>query len=349
MSLPTGDYRLGKRGRDWVAVWYEGEKRHRYRLTANTQADARAALRAFAEERERLLQPNRRLTVGALWAEYVAEREAQGRVAAPRMRDAWKRLGPTFGLLDPAGVSGADVRTYISHRRAVASDGTIHVELGYLRAALRFAVKRGVLDRAPHIELPSKPRPKNRHLSDDEARRLINACVMPHVRLFVLLALHTAGRPSSILDLTWDRIDFGSARIQLDNPARDRTAKGRATVPMDGTLIEPLREAHAAALTNYVIEWAGSGVLSIKKGFSAAARRAGLSEVTPYVLRHTAAVWMAEGGVPMSEISQYMGHTSTAVTERVYARFSPQHLRRGADAIAARLKDTVLTVPLGQE
>ena len=60
--------------------------------------------------------------------------------------------------------------------------------------------------------------------------------------------------------------------------------------------------------------------------------------MTPYVLRHTAAVWMAEGGVPMSEISQYMGHTTTAVTERVYARYSPQHLRRGADAIAARLR-----------
>jgi integrase len=330
------DYRLGRRGRDWVAIWYEGGKRHRYRLTATTQVEARAALRAFIGERERLLRSNR-LTVDALWVDYVTERAAQGKASTVRMRDAWKRLGPAFGPMSYADITGDHVRAYTADRRKAASDGTIHTELGYLRAALRYAAKRGLIDRAPHIELPSKPRPKTRHLTDDEARRLINACAMPHVRLFVLLALHTAGRPSSILDLTWDRVDFGTARIQLDNPTRDRTAKGRATVPMDEGIRGPLLEAHAAALTPYVIEWAGSRVLSIKKGIAGAVRRAELNDVTPYVLRHTAGVWMAEGGVPMEEIAQYMGHTNPAVTFRVYARFSPQYLRRGAYAIAARL------------
>jgi integrase len=160
---------------------------------------------------------------------------------------------------------------------------------------------------------------------------------MPHVRLFILLALHTAGRPSSILDLTWDRVHFRDGKILLDNPDRDRTSKGRATVPIAEPLIEPLREAHVAAQTGYVIEWAGKRVGSVKKGIREAARRAGIKGVTPYVLRHTAAVWMAEGGVPMSEISQYLGHTSTAVTERVYARYSPDYLRRASEAISRRL------------
>ena len=264
-----------------------------------------------------------------------ARRRLQDKIAVPRIQDAWKALATVFGSLPPDNVSSSLVRSYTAGRRSEGrSDGTIHTELGYLRASLRFAAKRGIIDNAPHIELPPKPRPKGRHLTSDEARRLIDACVMPHVRLFVLLALHTAGRPSSILDLTWDRVDFGSARIQLDNPARDRTPKGRATVPMAEAITGALRDAHAAALTNYVIEWAGARVFaSIKKGVSAAAKRAGLSEVTPYTLRHTAAVWMAEGGVAMSEISQYLGHTSTAVTERVYARYSPQHLRRAAGAI----------------
>jgi integrase len=37
---------------------------------------------------------------------------------------------------------------------------------------------------------------------------------------------------------------------------------------------------------------------------------------------------MAEEGVPMSEISQYLGHTDTKTTEKHYARYSPTFLRR---------------------
>lgn len=62
-------------------------------------------------------------------------------------------------------------------------------------------------------------------------------------------------------------------------------------------------------------------------------KRAGLEDVTPHVLRHTAAVWMAENRVPMSEISQYLGHKSTLITERVYARYSPEYLRNAAQSL----------------
>jgi integrase len=47
---------------------------------------------------------------------------------------------------------------------------------------------------------------------------------------------------------------------------------------------------------------------------------------------------MAEGGTPMEEIAQYMGHTNPAGTFRVYARFSPKHLQAAAGAISDRLK-----------
>jgi integrase len=58
-----------------------------------------------------------------------------------------------------------------------------------------------------------------------------------------------------------------------------------------------------------------------------------LEGVSQHVLRHSAAVHMAEAGVPMSEIAQFLGHSSTSVTERVYARYSPDHLRRAAAVV----------------
>ena len=61
-------------------------------------------------------------------------------------------------------------------------------------------------------------------------------------------------------------------------------------------------------------------------------QRGKLAGVTPHVLRHTPGVKMAAAGVPMHKISQFMGHSNKVVTERVYARFAPEHL---SEAVAA--------------
>lgn len=332
------DYRLGRLKGEFVVVWEEGGKRRRYRLGTRTPQEARSILREFIRHREQSLDSGyQRPTIEAIWNDYIAEKRAEGKVSVARMADAWKRLHPAWGDCRPDDVGGSRVRDYTRQRRAQgASDGTIHVELGYLRAALRYSLR----ERAPHITLPSKPRPRTRHLTPDEARRLLDGAEAPHVKLYIRLALHTAGRPSSILGLVWNRVDEARQRIILDDPHRDRTAKGRATVPLAESVLCYLQEARSSALTEYVIEWAGRPVGSIKKAIARAAERAGLNGVTPYMLRHTAAVWMAEAGVPMAEIAQYLGHNNPGTTYRVYARFSPEYLRSASEAITARLKDT---------
>lgn len=104
-------------------------------------------------------------------------------------------------------------------------------------------------------------------------------------------------------------------------------------VPINTTLRPVLMAAREAALSDSVIEWSGSPVRSIRTGFSAAVRNAGLDGVTPHVLRHTAAVRMAAAGVPMSRISQYLGHSNTSMTEKTYARYAPEHLSDAASAL----------------
>jgi integrase len=166
-------------------------------------------------------------------------------------------------------------------------------------------------------------------LTREEYRALRDAASEPHIRLFIILAYSTAGRASAVLELTWDRVDFRRGLAQLAT-MDDHGNKGRALVPMTDSLRTALEKAKEAALSDYVIEYAGRRVRSVRKGFQTACAKAGLADVSPHVLRHTAAVHMAEAGVPMSEIGQYLGHTSERVTFRVYARYSPDHLRRAA-------------------
>ncbi|MFM5907046.1 MAG: tyrosine-type recombinase/integrase, partial [Novosphingobium sp.] len=73
-------------------------------------------------------------------------------------------------------------------------------------------------------------------------------------------------------------------------------------------------------------------VKSVKKALQAASKRSGI-QCSAHVFRHTAGVWMAEADVPMQKIAQYLGHTSTRVTETTYARYSPSFMRDASAAL----------------
>lgn len=272
--------------------------------------------------------------MAAIYELYVDDRRQDG-IDTKRMLQAWKPLASHFGHIGIDAIDKQACQAYIAKRRRLGvSDGGIRTELDYLSTAMRFGARSKLYEGAPPvIERPPQPRPRERWLTKAEVTRLIRGAGSPHVRLFILLAIATAGRPSHILQLTWPRVDLSRRVINLDDPTRDRTRKGRAEVPINDDIYEPLRVARDLAATDHVIEYNDQPMRSIKKGIRAAARRARLGVLGPYVLRHTAGVWMAQAGVPMSEIAQYMGHTSTQVTERVYARYSPEHLRRASGAL----------------
>ncbi|MCV2869865.1 tyrosine-type recombinase/integrase [Defluviimonas sp. WL0002] len=104
-------------------------------------------------------------------------------------------------------------------------------------------------------------------------------------------------------------------------------------MPINNTLRAALVSAREAALSEYVVEWAGHRVQSIRRGFMTAVHNSGLKKVTQHTLRHTAAVHMAEAGVDMELIAQYLGHSNTQITRSVYARFSPDYMAKAAAAL----------------
>lgn len=64
---------------------------------------------------------------------------------------------------------------------------------------------------------------------------MLDGARLPHIKLFIILALRTAAHKQAILDLRWDRVDFERGRIYLHDPERVRNSKGRAIVPMNDT------------------------------------------------------------------------------------------------------------------
>lgn len=267
-----------------------------------------------------------------LWEAYCADKA--GRAVVVTMGHTWKALRDRFGLMSGDGITIADCRAHAEERRTRGiQDGTIHTELGHLRMVLRWSERHRLISKASDIERPAKPRAGEKHLTADEVMSLIDACAMPHLKLFVHLAFATAGRAGAILGLTWDRCDFERGKIDLEDPRMDAPHKGRAIVPMTRTIRAALLDARQGALSPFVIEWGGARVTSVKKGLASAAARAGLRKVTPHMLRHSAAVRLAEDGVPMEEIASFLGHRNVSVTRNIYARFSSEYLREAAGAL----------------
>jgi integrase len=132
----------------------------------------------------------------------------------------------------------------------------------------------------------------------------------------------TAARPSEVLGARWDEVDLTAGVITLSHrktgvdhhyglalPPQAVVALRQlaAVSDLDGWLV-PSRMYPTRRLSTFSVLWT-----RIRSA-------AGLpKDLTPYVLRRTAATTARHLGIPMSHTATFMGHANSRVTERAYA------------------------------
>jgi len=74
---------------------------------------------------------------------------------------------------------------------------------------------------------------------------------------------------------------------------------------------------------------------NVRREYRNVVRRAGLNpkEWTPRELRHSFVSLLSDAGVPIERIARLVGHSSTAVTERVYRHQIRPVIEGGAEAM----------------
>ncbi len=304
------------------------------------------------------------MTIGEALDAYIAAvagipSEEQARISA-------RHLVRLIGGPTPASVLTYDEQQAFVWAREEEGvrPATISRDLSVLRAALNKA-HRDHPDRmpsAPKIYDVPATEGRKRYLTEDEFGRLLAAAKTRHLRLFILLSVATGARPDAILDLRWDAIDWEGGHIHLNPNGRIQTTKARPIVPLLGALWDELkaerkeeerraRTARARArkrpVSSFVISYGGYAVGSVRTAFREAATLAGLgSDVVPYTLRHTAATWLAQAGMPLWDVAQYLGHSDTRMVERHYAHHHPDHKARAAGVLDAALRRAVVAPQL---
>lgn len=288
-------------------------------------------------------------SVIALYARDRAMKTARPRETLARLDRLLRWWGG--GLL--SDVTGANCRAYATERGA---EQAARRELEDLRAAIRHHRMEGFCRETVEVILPQKSLPRTRWLTRAEVARLLltawrhrveqgSTVTMKrpwrHVARFIILALYTGTRAGAVCSASFRSTD-GKGWVDLDRgvfyrrPVGQRdTKKRRPPVPLPGPLLAHLRRW--ARVQTHPVEFRGKSVKDVDRAFRAVAEAAGLPDVTPHILRHTAATWLMQDGVDKWEAAGFLGMTPETLDAN-YAHHHPDHLSGAVASMARRRK-----------
>lgn len=282
----------------------------------------------------------------ALYATEIAAHRARPRAAIARLGCLERIIGDR----SLADINGALCRQYAARR---GSQTAARRELEDLRAAIGHYRREGLCNEIPAITLPPRPPSRERWLTRDEAARLIWAAwrfreahgkdiraSRQHIARFILVALYTGTRSGAVCSAafgrspSFGRIDTERGVFHRRPESRAETKKRQPPVPLPPRLLAHMRRWERRG-DLAPVTWNGRPVERMKRAFANVAAGAGLPDVTPHTLRHTAATWLMQAGVDMWSAAGYLGMSVVTLT-RVYGHHHPDHLRAARDAIGRR-------------
>jgi integrase len=303
-------------------------------------------------------------TVASALDAYFAERERRGSKGLAKDRAAAKvRIRPTLGEIELAKLTTKRIRDWQAElakapklarggrrgqKRAPvdmkdadavrARRSTANRTLTVLKAALNYAFHEG---RVASDEAWRKVKPFReadsavvRFLSDDEARRLVNACDGAF-RDLVRAALVTGARYG---ELTRMRASDFSPEAGTIAVRESKAGKPRHVALTDeGRMIFQALTAGKTGRDAIFVrnDGKGWGPSQQQRPLAAASQRGKIEpSATFHILRHSYASALAMRGVPMGVIAAQLGHTDTRMTEKHYAHLAPNYV---AETVRAAL------------
>jgi integrase len=333
-------------GRPPTWIIRDGDKRISTGLAPLEREEAERRLAEFiAEKHEPSRERDRRPDAVALADVLNLYIDAKGAsVAYPaelaRRVEALARFWGTKALSD---VSGASCRAYAAQR---GSEQAARRELEDLRAAINHHRREGFHNVIVNVVLPPKAPARQRWLTRNEAARLIRAawryrevqkgCATgrrsrQHIARFVLVSLYTGTRSGAVCSASFVPA-IGRGHVDLENGVFHRLPQGKRetnkrqpTIRLPTRLLAHLRRWHEKGISKgAVVEFDGKPVASVKKAFARVAKDAGLADVTPHTLRHTAVTWAMQGGADLWETAGHFG-MSVEILENTYGHHNPDH------------------------
>ncbi len=241
---------------------------------------------------------------------------------------------PAWGTHRLADIRHPDVAAWVAQtlERGFAPATVRHAHR-VLSLLLDLAVRDGRIPRNPaqRVPLPRITRDEPRFLTRDEVERLADSAGDDGD--VIRLLAYTGLRFGEMAALRVRRVDFLRRRLTIAESVTEVAGQAvfgtpkthqQRTVPLPEMLVDALsRRCAGKHRDDFLLATPSGTVLRLRNWrrvvFDPAVHAAGLTDVTPHDLRHTAASLAVASGATVKAVQRMLGHASAAMTLDVYS------------------------------
>lgn len=225
-------------------------------------------------------------------------------------------------------------------KRKEASPSRANRFLALIRAILRRAEREWEwLEKAPTVKMYKEPKRRVRWLTPEQASALLKE-LPEHQRDTVTFALATGLRQANVVKLEWFQVDLERNTAWI--PGDKAKGGNDIHISLNDTAIAVLKRQVGKHPTR-VFTYDGKPFnRAYTVAWQKALKRAGIDNFRWHDLRHTWASWLAQKGVPLTDIQEMGGWETYSMVKR-YAHLLPAHL-----AHHARVIDGLINTDLAQ-
>lgn len=285
---------------------------------------------------------------------------------------AEKHLIPLIGKVKLNELRADHVDTWLDGLTGKLSTRTLRDVHAILKRAIRQAQARDMVMRNV-AELVTTPKGKagrpSKALTADQAEAVLEHAKASRLHAYVVISLMTGIRTEEARALRWDHVvtwvkgewrpvskaGFKHKRFAIyvwrsvRKHGDTKTEKSRHTLELPKQAVKALRQHHkrqAEQKLNAGKAWQDNNLVfcspvgtpldaaNVRRAFRLITKKAQIGEDwTPRELRHSFVSIMSDNGVPIENIADLCGHSSTAVTEEVYRHQLKPVITKGAETM----------------
>jgi len=214
-------------------------------------------------------------------------------------------------------------------RKKGNKNSTINRKLSCLSKILRKHHRNGMLDRMPDFSKLAENNSRVRYLSIEEEDTLFSALhdINADYKKLAIVLVDSGARIGEALNISWADTHQKTITFWETKSNSPRTIP---VTPRVQELLNNMRNQHLSGPFKHIRYY------RFLRAWNEAKERCGLGNdkmVVPHILRHTCASRLAQSGVDIKRIQEFLGHKTLQMTMR-YAHLSPKHLSLCADALA---------------
>jgi len=268
----------------------------------------------------------------------------------PKTHEMYARVGRNFqSMVGQKNLKALNAKCwddYAVRRAPHVSAATINIEQRTLKTMMNKAVEWDYLPASPFakvkkirvVEIPPK------YFTRGEFDRLIGLIKEPWLKDAALFSIATGIRQGELVNLRWTEVDLVRRVIMIQSSSTFRVKGNKArVVPLSSLALDVLQRQSAHPMCPYVFHknWRKLDGNWMSGLFRRYVKKAGLYEkkLHWHNLRASFASWLVSSGVSLFAVSNLLGHSTTTLTQRHYARLVPETLHSAVELIKGDLSE----------